>query len=81
MKPKEIDKIRAAFTANIADLMPTNEPGYADYRKNWTHRKTWGFQLFNQWFYSGLTKLELKPKEGIDQKAALSHIRAIMGSW
>lgn len=80
--PQQIDKAQQAFPARVSHLMPTNEPDYqSDYRKGYHSRDTWGFKLFNDWFYSGLTKLELIPKEGVDKNAAVVHIRTVMGSF
>lgn len=80
MKIKQVDKVDLAFGGKMADLMPPKEE-YAEYRKQWHYGDSWGFKLFNDMFYRGLTKLELKPKEGIDSKAAFAHIRVIMISW
>lgn len=45
-----------------------------------TYNNKW-CKLFNDWFFNRLTKLELIPKEGIDQDKALHHIRTAMQGW
>lgn len=40
-----------------------------------------GSLLFNDWFFKGLTKLNMVPKPGIDTVLAINHIRTIMGSF
>lgn len=81
MKPAEVDDATLAFPAKVAHLIPFNEPGFGDYRENWHNSDSWGFKLFEDWFYTGLTKLELFPKPDIDKDKALRHIRAIMRSF
>jgi len=43
--------------------------------------KTKWNKLFSDMFFSGLTELDIVPKEGIDANDALKCIRAHMGSW
>ena len=76
----QVSEANMAFGGNIKTLMPPNSE-MAEYRKDWFSGKTWGFNLFNDMFYRGLTKLSLHPKEGIDSAAAFKHIRSIMVSW
>ena len=38
-------------------------------------------KLVSEWFFCGLTSLELTPKEGVDKKKALAHVRTIMVSF
>lgn len=80
MIPHAIDQVTLAFPADVEHLMPT-DPEYEEYRKDWSHRDTWGFKLFSDWFYKGLAKLEMKPRDGIVEADALRHISAIMRSF
>lgn len=47
----------------------------------WQHRGTVWNKMVSTWFFLGLKNLELEPREGVDQKLALRHIQAIMGSF
>jgi len=38
-------------------------------------------QLFNDWFFCGLKKLEFIPKENVDVNKAIRHIKALMCSF
>lgn len=38
-------------------------------------------RLFSDWFFFGLASLDMEPKEGIDVKKAMRHIKTIMGSF
>lgn len=78
-QPKEVTDTDIAF-GSVKGLMPE----YKDIPKefnSYSGSKGWSNQLFADWFYSGLTKLELVPREGIDKDKALRHIRAIMRSF
>ena len=83
MKPQIIDDVTFAFPASVSHLMPSkDEEGYEIYRKNWANNNSWGFKLFDDWFYNGLKEgAKFYPKEGIDSKQAIRHIRTIMASF
>lgn len=74
----DIDDATLAFPASVRHLMPA-QADIPDEFKDFGRTK-WN-QLFNDWFFLGLTSLELTPKEGVDKDRALRHIRAIMGSF
>lgn len=76
---KEISTATMAFPAYVSNLMPSYDEIPKEF-KNWNNQTKWN-RLFNDWFFGGLSKLELKPKEGVDQNKALRHIKAIMGSF
>jgi hypothetical protein len=61
----------------MRELLPPYESIPKEFRNN---RTEWN-RLFSDWFYRGLSSLELEPKEGIDKHAALAHIRAVMSSF
>lgn len=83
MNIKEVSDAELAFGGrDMKELIPYSEEGYKEYRaKYWRDDSTWGWKLFHDWFYHGLTELNLIPKLGIDKEKALRHIRAIMVSW
>ena len=74
----EISDVDAAFPTDVSRLMPPYAAIPREFRHGTTNK--WN-RLFNDMFFSGLTKLELKPKQGIDKDRAWRHIRTICGSW
>ncbi len=74
---QEIDDAMLAFPANVKSLMPKYEDIPEEFKRG--HTK-WN-ELFSKWFFVGLEKLDLKPKDGVDTKKAMRHIRAVMGSY
>jgi len=71
----DVSDVDLAFPANVRHLMPDYET--AEARKvdpRWN-------RLAQDWFFSGLTKLDLKPRNGVDADRALRHIRAVLGSF
>ena len=77
MEPIEVADLDIAFPANISHLMPSYDEIPKEYKGG--HTK-WN-QLFNDWFFFGVQKLNLVPQDGIDKQKALRHIRAILGSF
>ena len=72
-----ISDLDLAFPAQVKHLMPKSAdipPEFSDHGNVWN-------RLVSDWFYSGLSSLDLTPKEGVDKSSALRHIRAIMGSF
>jgi len=76
----EIDDATLAFDASVRHLMPPQSDIPDEFRFSIPAKNKWN-RLFNDWFFLGLTSLELTPKEGVDQDKALRHIRAVMGSY
>lgn len=56
-------------------------PPYDEIPGEFSHMNNKWNQLFNEWFFFGLAKLEVIPKEGIDKKKALTAISAHMRSF
>lgn len=82
MKPIPVDRLTEIFAVNVKPLMPDFTTDQARrYRENWHHGESWGFKLFNDMFYKGLTKLRMIPRPGIDPQIASTHIRCIMRSF
>ena len=78
LKPVEVTGLDMAFgPRSIRKLMPAYEDIPEEFRRG--HTKWNGF--FNDMFFSGIKNLNLIPKEGIDHKAALCHIKALSGSF
>lgn len=77
-RPVEVNSLRVALPTNVSDLMPPYD-AIPDEFRGWRGTK-WN-DLFSDWFYTGLTELDLKPKPGIDKEQALRHIKTVMGSW
>lgn len=75
--PRELDGVDVVFPTTTRGMMPE----YKDIPKEFTSGNTKWNELVSAMFFTGLKKLELKPKPGIDQKKALRHIRYILGSF
>lgn len=80
MKPQVISDVELAFPAKVKHLMPDMKDIPEEFKQFCGRGTKWN-QLFSDWFYSGLSKLDLVPKDGIDKNLALRHIRAVMGSF
>jgi len=65
-----------AFPATVSHLMPK----HGDIPRDHENRDLWR-KLFNDWFYSGLTSLNLQPRAGVNETAALRHVKCVMGSY
>jgi|SRR5579864_1352258 len=74
----EVGGIDLAFPTHVERMMPPMGD-IPDEFKHYPLTK-WN-QLFNDWFFTGVKNLQLKPKEGIDKNKALRHIRMVMGSF
>lgn len=73
----EVSDLDLAFPADVTLLMPR----YDDIPEEFRNGSSKWNRLFADWFFSGLEKLDASPKDGVDVKKALRHIRAIMGSF
>jgi hypothetical protein len=79
IKPKNVTDFDMMFGGKAMELLPKYESIPNEFKIDGTQNK-W-VKLTNDWFYSGLTKAEWIPQDGIDTKKALRHIKAILGSW
>ena len=81
--PKEVAALDLCFgPPHVEEYLPAMSEIPEDF-KTWGGRgesKKW-INIVDDWFFSGIQKLVLKPKVGIDNKVALGHVRAIMASW
>lgn len=73
----EVTAVQASFPTDVSMLMPK----YQDIPEEFRDRHTKWNKLFADFFYFGLEKLELTPKEGVDRDKAMLHIQTVMGSW
>ena len=73
----EMTDLDMAFPECIKEWMPDYDDIPVEFR-NFDNKWTW-FQ--RNWFYNGIKIIEIKPKPGIDSKAAMRHLRAILGSF
>lgn len=77
MKPMKISDAEAAFPAHGNKLLPPKSdiPESFDSDNKW-HDIAYG------WFYFGLPKgVKFYPKDGIDPKLAMRHLKAALGSF
>lgn len=80
-KPKEVDRITAAFPANIiGSLLPKWDEIPEDFRREHGSARAWT-ELCNRWFAAGLSGQEIVAKDGVDRTIALRHLGACMGSF
>lgn len=77
MKPQTVTNIDMAFPAKVSHLMPN----MSDIPREFDGGNTKWNKLFSDWFYCGLSKLELTPKDDISRDVALRHISTIMRSF
>lgn len=78
-KPTEIDAARAAFPANVSDLMPDRADIPEDFR-NPNSSNPW-IKFQRDWFFNGIKKADYRVKDGLDESAVWRHLAAIQGSW
>jgi hypothetical protein len=77
MKPITVADVDIAFGGNIWKLMPA----MAKIPSEFHHGSNKWNKFMSDWFYRGLKNLNVTPKKGIDEKAALRHLAAILKSW
>ena len=75
--PHELTNLDVAFGVGVEKIMPP----YSDIPDEFKHGHTKWNDLMNDWFYCGISDLQVTPKEGIDKQKALLNIRAIIGSF
>ncbi|MFB9330047.1 hypothetical protein ACFFSY_29240 [Paenibacillus aurantiacus] len=76
IKPQAVTGLDIVFGGDVKKLLPPMEQipkGFHDHQNKW-HR------LVEQWFFKGLKKLDVTPREGIERRAALGHVKACMAS-
>lgn len=77
-KPAEVDGVSLAFGGDMADLLPSRDEIPEEF---WRWKGTRWNRVVSDWFFSGLRGAKWTPRDGIDEQAALRHIRAVLASW
>lgn len=80
MKPQAVTGADVAFGGDMRKLMVPYESIPENFRRGRGEARKW-VEFQQAWFFHGIKGAEFKPKAGIDQKAALSHLAAIQRSW
>lgn len=76
-EPKPVSPVDMAFGGKIGDLMPA----YKELPEEFRCERDPFTRLVHKWFFEGLSKDAVKPKDGIDANAAWRHLKAIMVSF
>lgn len=74
---QEVNGADMAFGGNMKKLLPE----YSDIPEEFRRERSKWNKVVLDWFYCGLKNAVWSPKEGIDEKKALQHVKAVMGSW
>lgn len=77
LKPQDVNGVDLAFGGDMNKLLPKWDEIPDEFKR---YGNKW-VKVVSDWFYCGLVKAEWKPKPGIDEKNALRHVKACMGSW
>ena len=75
----EVSKADVIFGDNALEIMPKYDD-IPDEFKNLNKPTKWN-RLVTDWFFRGLRKLDITPKDGVDKAKALAHIRCIIASF
>ena len=78
--PQHVGDVTIAFPAGVNHLMPD-----IDVLKKLADDKTYPYthkwmRLFEDWFYHGLTALNVVPKEGVESSKAIRHLKVVANS-
>lgn len=78
LRPVTTSDIEMAFPASVLEIMPDYQDVPEEFRKDRALQN----EIVNAWFFKGLNpQTEFTAADGIDRKAALRHIKRILGSW
>lgn len=75
--PMEVTGLDLAFGGDMKKLLPQMDDIPEEFRKR---SSKWN-ELIGQWFFKGLKKLEVNPREGVDRSKALAHVKACLSSF
>ncbi|WP_145142117.1 hypothetical protein [Paenibacillus sp. Y412MC10] len=75
--PVEVNELDLTFGGDMKKLLPPMNEIPTEFQRGQTK---WN-KLINKWFFTGLKKLDVKPREGVDRQKALNHVSAIMRSF
>lgn len=73
----KLTKIDVAFPANVSHLMPK----WHELPEEFQRERHPMCEIANRWFFSGLKGAKFKPRAGVDEDKALTHLRCIVGSF
>lgn len=78
-KPAAVSDLDMAFGGRMQDLLPPWASIPADFKQ---HDGTQFNRVVSEWFFRGLPQeTEFHPRDGIDLRAALRHVGAVLRSW
>lgn len=75
----EVDGLAMAFGGEMKTLLPPYDTIPDEFKRFRLSNKWIKFQT--DWFFSGFTDLDIKPKAGVDKDKAMRHLAAIQHSW
>ena len=76
MKPRKVTEVELAFGGDIKQLIPCMEQIPDKFK---TPEEKWNL-VAADWLFGGLKGSKWTPKDGINEKDALRHIRAVLVS-
>jgi len=77
----KVPQVVSDLDVELGGLAMQLMPAYKDIPDEFKNEDTIWNRLVSDWFFSGISHLSLTPKEGIDKKMAIRHVRAIIGSF
>lgn len=78
IQPAKLSALEVAFPASVEKLLPK----WQDIPEEFQCERTPWNRIVGQWFFRGLNKpLPFKFKEGVDERDALNHLQACLGSF
>jgi len=78
-KIQDVSGTDLVFGGDIKKLMPKYTEIPEEF-KNRNSNNKW-IKVVSDWFFNGLKNAKWIPKEEVDTKKALNHIKYILGSW
>jgi hypothetical protein len=76
-QPQPVSDLELAFGGQMSRLLPPP----SEIPDEFHHGHTKWNKLQQTWFFRGLSGVTWSPKPGIDQAAAIRHLKAIQASW
>ena len=78
IRPAKLSALDVAFPASVEKLLPKWTDIPEEFRQERTH---WN-RIVSRWFFEGLRRpLPFTFKPGVDERDALNHLRACLGSF
>ncbi len=77
--PTHVSDLDMVFPANVGHLMPAYDDELCAWTRTDEGRRWVKFQ--QDWFFKGLSGAVFTSKEGVDQRAALRHLKTVQGSF